>query len=78
MEQTPAATPEGPYNDPTIIEASHGDRLLLDRLVARRIAHDFLAQYPDDPIAQHQFELMDQEVTERRRALGLLPPEETT
>ena len=77
MEEIPGS----PYENPALVEASQGDRPLLDRLVAREHASRMLAENPDDPGANEHFRVMDDEVNRRREELGItdpppLPPED--
>lgn len=68
---------DSPYSDPAIISQSQGDRQLLDRLVARRLASELLAANGEDLGVQAEFQLMDEEVKKRQRELGILPPDES-
>lgn len=69
--------PISPYENPENIADSHGDRLLLDRIVARAIASTLREESTDETErfkADQQFQIMDEEVKRRRQELGL--PEE--
>jgi len=68
--------PEGQKYTPAMIEEAHGDVLLLERLAGLQRARAFLENNPDSPTFQELCSSMEEIVAQRKRELGLLPPEE--
>ncbi len=71
MDQEPLS----PYQNPELIEQSHGDDMLLHRLVARFQAEERLQADPKNSSKQQIYDIMNREVETRMRALGIELPE---
>lgn len=75
-DQQPITSPS-PYDDPELQAASHGDEMLLDRLVGLAMA----LQLPGDELGKKTTQAMQDAVATRRRELGLedqqVEPDET-
>lgn len=70
-----AYPPKNYFEDPEVIEAAHGDAVLLERLVALKKTQELAAANPNDSSWQTLTEAAEEYVESRQRKLGLLPPE---
>ena len=62
-----------PFDDPALIEASHGDQKLLNRLVGLDRAKKRLEEDPCNETFKILYDAMHRVVEERQHELGLLP-----
>lgn len=78
--ETPSPTPDEsyrPYEDPEILESSMGDKGLLNRLVALKLAELSRFDNPDDPQSDELYSEMAEEVHRYRDENNLWPRGDT-